>query len=180
MALDSNTYGTVAGVERLIGDIVASRTFTTGTVPTLVQCEAELDNVAADINSALDVMRYTVKVSETDYPYAYNFLAAANEYGAAARLLGTIPTEAYDPDEQMVDMGVTRAQMYERYFNQALKRIWDRKLRAGMAEGRFDKLRAGAATDDDGNTKDPLYRRRMGEYSGARILPSSEAGEEDS
>ena len=175
MPLDANTYGTVAGVERLIGDIVASRTFTISTTPTLAQAEAELDNVAADINSALDVMGYTVKVDSTNYPHAYNFLKAANEYGAAARLLGTIPTEAYDPDEQMTDTGTTRAQMYERYLNQALKRIWDRKLKAGMTTGRFSQMRAGA------QDKDPLYRRRMEEYPGARILPTEEdSSEEDS
>ena len=168
MPLDANTYGTVAGVERLIGDIVASRTFTISTTPTLAQAEAELDNVAADINSALDVMGYTVKVDSTNYPHAYNFLAAANEYGAAARLLGTIPTEAYDPDEQMTDTGATRAQMYERYLNRALKRIWDRKLKAGMTTGRFSRLKSGA------QEKDPLYRRRMEEYPGARILPTEE------
>lgn len=173
MALDANTYGTVAGVERLIGDIVASRTFSESTVPTLAQAEAELDNVAADLNSALDVMGYTVPVDETNYAYAYGFLKAANEYGAAARLLGTIPTEAYDPDEQMVDTGATRAQMYERYLNQALKRIWDRKLKAGMSTGRFSKMKSGP------QDKDPLYRRRMGEYPGARILPTEESDNSD-
>lgn len=176
MGLDANTYGTVSGIERLIGDIVANRSFSTGTVPTLAQCEKELDNAAADLNSALDVMGYTVKVDSVDYPHAYGFLAAANEYGAAARLLGTIPTEAYDPDEQMTDFGATRAQMYERYFNRALKRIWDRKIKAGMTDGRFSKMRSGA------QNKDPLYRRRMGEFPGARILPSEEAdnGESES
>lgn len=179
MTVDANTYGTVAGVQRLIGDIVPSRTFATDSVPTLVQCEAELDNVANEINAALDVMGYTVPVSSTTYPTAYGFLGAANDYGAAARLLGTIPTEAYDPTEQMEDVGSSRAQMYERHLQQAIKRIWDRKIRAGMREGRFAKLRAGASTDEDGHTKEPLYRRRMGEYPGARILPSEEDEVED-
>jgi len=174
MPLDDNTYGTVEGIQRLIGDIVKDRTFSETTVPSTEQVEAELDNVAADINSALDVMGYTVPVDETSYPYAYGFLKAANEYGASARLLGTIPTEAYDP--QMVDTGASRPQMYERYLNQALKRIWDRKLKAGMTEGRFSKLKTGA------QEKDPLYRRRMGEYPGARVLPTEETAtsEEDS
>lgn len=179
MTVGANTYGTVAGLQRLIGDIVTSRTFGASTVPSVTQAEAELDNVANDINAALDVMGYTVPVSEDDYPTAYGFLKATNEYGAAARLLGTIPTEAYDPDEQMEDTGQTRAQMYERYLNRAIKRIWDRKLRAGMRENRFTNLKAGAATDESGNTKSPLYRRRMDEYPGARILPSEEGAEDD-
>jgi hypothetical protein len=123
---------------------------------------------------------YTYPVVQATYPAAYGDLVAANNYGAAARLLGTIPTEAYDPDEQMVDLGATRAQMYERYLNQTLKDIDEYKLRAGMRKERFADLRVGASTDEDGNVKDPLYRRRMGEYAGARILPKEEAGEEDS
>ncbi len=178
MTVDANTYGTVAGVQRLIGDIVDSRTFSTGTVPTLVQCEAELDNVADDINAALDAMGYTVPVSSANYSAAYGFLAAANDYGAAARLLGTIPTEAYDPDEQATDMGATRAQMYERYLNRAIKRIWDRNLRAGMRKERFADLKVGASLDTNGETKSPLYRRRMEEYPGARVLPEAENGED--
>jgi hypothetical protein len=178
MTVDSNTYGTAAGLERLIGDIVGGRKFTTDTVPTLVQAEAELDNVADSINSLLDTVGYTVPVDKTDYPFAFGYLAAANEYGAASRLLGTIPTEAYDPDEQMIDIGQTRPQMYERYLNQALKRIRERMLRAGMRKARFADLRAGAATDASGNTKEPLYRRRMDEFPGARILPGEESAED--
>ena len=179
MAVGTNTYGDHEDVERLIGDIVASRTFTDSTTPTITQVEAELDNVAAEINAALDVMGYTVPVSSTDYPTAYAFLTAANNYGAAARILGTIPTEAYNPDEQMVDIGMSRAEMYERHLKNALAWIWSRRLRAGMRKERFADLRVGARTDDDGNALDPLYRRRMGEKSGARILPAAEAASED-
>jgi len=175
MSVDANSYGTVAGVERLIGDIVASRTFASGTVPSLTQCEAEIDDIADVINARLDVMGYTVPVSETDYPHAYGLLKDANENGAAARLLGTIPVQAYDPDEQMEDMGNTRAQMYERFLNQILKQIDERKIRAGMRQRRFYNLKAGAARDDEGVLKKPLYRRRMNEYPGARILPEEES-----
>ena len=173
MALDANTYGTVAGVERMIGDIVDSRTFAAGTVPTLTECEAALDAIAAIINARLDVVGYTVPVSEADYPFAYGLLEEANDNGASARLLGTIPTQAYDPDEQMEDMGATRPQMYERYLNQVLKQIDERKIRAGMRKARFFDLRTGAR-DSDGNVKEPLFRRRMDEYPGARSLPRAE------
>ena len=173
MALDANTYGTVAGVERMIGDIVDSRTFAAGTVPTLTECEAALDAIAAVINARLDVMGYTVPVNATDYPYARSLVAEANNNGAAARLLGSIPTQAYDPDEQMEDTGATRPQMYERYLNQVLKQINDRMIRAGMRQGRLDNFRTGAR-DSDGNVREPLFRRRMDEYPGARTLPRSE------
>ena len=145
-------YGTKAGIERLIGDIVQGRKFSTSTVPTVAQVEAELGNVAAEINNALDVMKYVVPVANAVDPYAYSFLKAANEYGAAARLLGTIPTEAYDPGEQMEDIGQTRAQMYEKHLKNALKLIWEGKLAATRSEG-WLKMRA--------NSVDPLYKRGM-------------------
>ena len=157
--VDANTYGTVAGVQRLIGDIVASRTFSTETVPTLAQCEAELDAVAAELNALLDYRGYSAPVLVADYPFAFNALKAANIYGASARLLATVPGEGFDPDEQVVDQGATRAQMYERYLNQMKKQINEYKLRATMRKGRFNNMIAGGATDEDGNTRCPIFKR---------------------
>lgn len=151
-------YGTKEGIERLIGDIVSGRKFSTSTVPTIVQVEAELTNVAAEIDNALDSMGYTIPVDQVSYSHAYNFLKAANEYGAAARLLATIPTEAYDPDEQMQDIGQTRAQMYERHLKNALKLIWELKIRAGRQYNRFELLRY--------NAPEAIYKRGMLEMSG--------------
>ena len=178
MAIDSSSYGTKLGIERLCGDIVDSRTFGASTVPSETEMEAAIDAIADVLNARLDMVGYTVPVVLADFPYAYGLLEEANNNGAAARLLGSIPVQAYDPDEQMEDQGNTRAQMYERYLNQVLKMIDDRKIRAAMRKSRFADLRAGAATDSDGNTKDPLYRRRMGEYPGGRILPVGEGAEE--
>ncbi len=178
MVLEANTYGTVAGVERMIGDIVTDRTFAAGTVPSLSECESSLDAIAKVLNARLDVMGYTVPVDEDAYPEAYGLLEEANNNGAAARLLGTIPTQAYNPDEQMEDMGATRPQMYERYLNQTLKMISDRMIRAGLRKSRFADFRTGAR-DSDGNVKDPLFRRRMDEYPGARTLPRAEDSTEE-
>jgi len=174
MALDANTYGTVAGVERMIGDIVADRTFAVATVPTLIECEAALDAIADVINARLDYKGYTVPVDETTYPYAYGLLQEANDNGAAARLLGTIPTQSYLPDEQTEEGGTTRAQMYERYLNQVLKAIDEGKIRAGMRKRMMADLRVGASKDEDGDLKEPLFRRRMDEYPGSRILPTED------
>ena len=107
MTVGANTYAAVTDVQRLIGDIVADRTFGAATEPSITQAEAELDNTAFELNEALDVAGYTVPVDSTAYPTAYGAMVAANAYGASARLLGTIPTEAYDPDQEMVDMGNT-------------------------------------------------------------------------
>lgn len=174
MALDDNTYGTVAGVERMIGDIVDSRTFAEGTVPTLVECEAALDAIADVINARLDYKGYTVPVDGATYAAAYGVLEEANNNGAAARLLGTIPTQSYLPDEQSEEGGDTRAQMYERYLNQVLKQIDEDKLRAGRRKGLLADFRVGAAKDENGNVKEPLFRRRMDEYPGSRSLPTED------
>jgi len=172
MAVDENTYGTVAGVERMIGDIVTDRTFAVDTVPTLAECEAALDAIADVINARLDYKGYTVPVDATSYPHARGLLEGANDNGAAARLLGTIPTQSYLPDEQMEEGGTTRAQMYERYLNQVLKAIDEGKLRAGMRKRVMADLRVGASRDEDGDLKEPLFRRRMDEYPGSRSLPT--------
>lgn len=175
MAVDDYTYAAVTDVQRLIGDIVTGREFAADTVPTTTQVENELDNVAAELNALLDMKGYTVKVSETNYPHAYNALKAANAYGAAARLLATVPTEAYDPDEEMVDTGSSRAQMYERYLNQMKKQIRKYEIRAGMRANRMSRTKAGAATNEDGTDRDSVFKRGMLDKPGA--TPDTEDSE---
>ncbi|GAG32162.1 unnamed protein product, partial [marine sediment metagenome] len=131
MAVEANTYAEHEDVERLIGDIVEDRTFETDTVPSLAQVESELDNVAADLNRELDQVGYTVPVSETDYPTAYAYLKAANAYGAAAVLLGVLPAETYNPDEDVEQPSDTRINMYAVKLKSALKAIRENRLRAG-------------------------------------------------
>ncbi len=174
MAPGANTYGTVAGLERLIGDIVPSRTFAVGTVPSTTQAEAELDNVAAEINAELDVQGYTVPISSVDYPTAYAAAKAANEYGAAARLLSTIPSEAYDPTEQVEEIGESRPQQYEKLLNRFLARVKNNRLRAGRRVGRLSRVFTGAQEDDDGNAKKPLFTRDMDSYPGGRVFTEGE------
>lgn len=174
MTVGINTYAAVADVERLIGDIVTNRTFAADTVPTITQAEAELDNVAAEINAALDVAGYTVKISSTDYPYAYAAAKAANAYGAAARLLSTIPSQSYDPSEEIVDTGETRPQQYEKLLNRFIKRIEAYKIRAGMREHRLHRVFAGSQEDDDGNEKAPFFTRGMDTYPGRQALTNED------
>ncbi len=175
MAPGANTYGTVAGIQRLIGDIVPSRTFSDSTVPSTAQVEAELDNVAAEINAELDVQGYLIPINATDYPTAYALAKAANEYGAAARLLSTIPPETYNPDEQVEDTGETRPQQYEKLLNRFLNRVRKNMLRAGRRTGRLHKFYAGSQADDNGYTKKPLFTRDMDSFPGSRSLTESEA-----
>ena len=174
MGLDDNTYGTVAGIERLIGDIVSSRTFSGSTIPSTTQVEAELDNAAMDLNRELDQAGYTVPVVEADYPTAYGFLKAANEYGAAATLLATLPSEAFAPAEEIASPGESRAMMYQIRFNHALKAIREYKIRATMRKGRLGDVFAGGQEDDEGNTKEPLFKRDTDNYPGARTIVDSD------
>jgi hypothetical protein len=174
MAIGDNTYAEAVDVQRLIGDIVESRTFTTGTVPTLAQVEEELDNAASELNVALDDAGYTVPVDETDWPTAYEWIKAANTYGAAAVLLSTIPSDGYEPDEEVESPATTRAQTYGNKFKSALKRIEKNKLRAGRRKDRLADTFAGSQEDDDGNTKAPIFIRGMDDYPGRRSLTESD------
>ena len=167
MSVDTNTYGTVAAIERLIGDVVASRTFSGSTFPSTTQVEAELDAVAAEINAHLDAHGYTAKISSSSWPFAYNAAAAANNYGAAARLLAVIPSMAYDTEE---DRATSRQGMYEGRFRAFLKKIAERQIRAGMRRTHFDNLIAGARLNDDGDTNVPLFTRDTSDYPGSRSL----------
>ena len=174
MVVEANTYAEHEDVERLIGDIVEDRTFNETTVPTLVQVEAELDNVAADLNRELDQVGYTVPVSKTDYPTAYKYLVAANAYGAAAVLLSTVPATTYNPDEEVEQPGETRASTYGNKLKSALKAIRENRLRAGRRTRRLGNLAAGSAVDDEGNTKDPIFTRGEDDYPGRRSLVNTD------
>jgi len=167
MAVDSNTYGSVTAIERLIGDIVGSRTFSVSTVPTTTQVEAELDAVAAEINAHLDAHGYTVIIVTASYPHAYNAAVAANNYGAAARLLATIPSLSYDPE---LESGQTRPQMYENRLKSFLKKIEKHQIRAGMRVHPFDNFKVGSRYDEDGNEKLPLFTRSLHDTPGRRTL----------
>lgn len=170
MAVDTNTYAEHEDIERLIGDLVEDREFDAATVPTLVQVEAELDNAAADLNRELDQVGYTAPVVLADYPFAYNYLKAANTYGAAAVLLSTISANVYNPDEEVEQPGETRATTYGNKFKSALKAIRENRLRAARRTRRLENIFAGSQEDDEGNTKEPIFTRGQDDYPGRRSL----------
>lgn len=174
MAVGDNTYGEVAGIQRLIGDIVLSRTFSGTTVPSTTQVENELDAAAFDLNRELDQAGYTVPVVNGDFPTAYGFLKAANEYGAAAVLLSTIPSEGYEPDEEIETPSVSRAQTYGNRFKSALKAIREHRIRATMRKGRLAYVFTGGQEDEDGNEKLPFFKRDTDANPGARSIVETE------
>jgi len=173
MGVDVNTYGLVSGVQRLVGDLVPARKFTTNTVPTKEQVERELDMVAADLNRTLQVAGYTVKVDNLGYPIAYDFLTAANNYGAAARVLGTLPGGIYDPATDLSDMS-SRQKMYENHLKHALSVIGIGELVAGRAGSRLSHVHSGSSQDDGGVEKAPLFTRNLHDYPGSRSNTSDE------
>jgi thioredoxin-like negative regulator of GroEL len=179
MAVDANTYAEHEDVERLIGDIVESRLFTTGTVPTLAQVETELDNAAADLNRELDAAGYTVKVVLATYPTAYAFLKAANAYGAAAVLLSTVPSYGYNPDDEVEAAAESRPTTYSRKFEAAKKAIREHRIRAALRKGRLADVFAGSQEDEDGNEKKPIFKRGMDEYPGAATNIQGASDDED-
>lgn len=174
MVIGADTYAEHEDVERLIGDIVLGREFDATTTPTEEQVEAELDNAAADLNRELDQVGYTVPVVKADYPTAYAFLKAANAYGASAILLSTIPSEGYDPAEEVEAAPTTRAETYGNRFKSALKAIREQRLRAGRRKARLADIFAGSQETDDGLEKLPIFTRGMDDYPSRRSLVGDE------
>ena len=174
MTVGANTYAEHEDIERLIGDIVLNRTFDETTVPSLDQVESELDNAAAELNRELDQVGYTVPVVLADWPTAFGFLKAANAYGAAAVLLSTVPSEGYEPTEEVETPGTTRAQTYANKFKSALKTIRESRLRAARRKGRLADAFAGSQEDDQGNEKLPIFKRGEDDYPGRRSLTEGE------
>src|SRR3990167_9452305 len=111
MALNSYTYGTVARVERIIGDIVESRKFREETTPDKTNIEGALDDVASEIHMELAKHGYDVLTNAaltTLAPRVQLFLQHANSVGAAVYIINTISAEAFVPQDE--NAPITRAQ----------------------------------------------------------------------
>jgi len=168
MATSSNTYGTSTGIERLVGDIVLSRTFTTTTVPTSAQVDLFLDQTAADLNVTLAGAGYTAPVSTSSDPITHRWLESVNEMGAAALILGSIPMTAIAPGVE--DAGSNRMEMFQAQFNRALTRIEEQKISAARGRSRLGAVFSGSQEDTDGNRKLPIFKRGADKTPGTRPL----------
>lgn len=168
MALSANTYGTVARVQALVGDIVSGRIFTTGTIPTLAQVEVILDDIASEINVELEGARYTLETAAdfaTNQPRVSDFLITLNTRGAAAEVLSTLPNQAVAP--AIEGDALDRATFYHRRYLSGLKRIREKQLNATRSALR---VKAGGATDSLGNTTKPIFTRDLTDFPGTRSL----------
>ncbi len=178
MAVGVYTYGSVARVQSLVGDVVASRTFGTGTVPTLVEVELFLDDIASQIHAAMAEGGYTVPtaaVLTTSAPRAAGWLGMLNSLGACALVLQSLPYEAQAA--ALPDAPPSRGNWFQRRFEDGLKRIAEGNFLATLGltrTGRYDAIFAGGQEDEDGNEKLPFFKRGMDDYPGSRSLVDSE------
>jgi len=175
MAVDSDSYGTVAGVESVVGDIpintTNARNFSATTVPSLAEVEAFVDDVASELNDALSFVGYTVPVVVGADKHAHGFLARANNAGAAVMVLDSLPAEAYAvPGDEIPAQG--RKQHLQAIFLRALKRINEEKLSATKDSGgtRLGDLRIGSEKDSEGRTNKPLFTRSLTDAPSTRSL----------
>ena len=135
MAVHADAYGTVARVEALVGDVVASRTFSTTTTPTKAQVEDIISDVGHELNNYLKTFGYTAPATSTD-TYAHAQLIAANNGEAAARVLATTPTAAqlgsdFSDDEEFA----TRVRGWHNQFTRVLTLIEKGRLAADRDSG---------------------------------------------
>ena len=121
-------YGSIAGVQELVGDIVQGRTFTDDTTPSTTTVQSILDSVEAIINVELKQQGYAIPVTSSD-DAAHALLIWANDCGAAARTLSTIPTESFTNTESE-GFGGSRREMLDRELHRTLERIKKRELPA--------------------------------------------------
>jgi hypothetical protein len=165
MAVSSRSYSTVSDVEVRVGDLVSSRTFTTGTTPTKIQVEGLIDQSAGELNMTLARMKYTTPVTSAADPDAHLVLKAANADGASARILATLPAEAFA-------MNVTeeeargRGEYYQRQFNHVLKTIRDGVFEATRSRSLGKGIMVGSAETRSGVKKLPYFERGAFEFPG--------------
>lgn len=168
MAIETNTYGTLDGLQRLIRDIPDGGEFGDDTTPTRADAEAFINEVADEINEALRAAGYTVPVASTGNDVEANGrLARVNNMGAAATILGTYPPEAFNPDnpdsKNRMDFWMSR-------FTTLIEDIREGKLAATRTTGKLKRVFSGSQEDKDGNEKLPVFTRDVTDYPGARTL----------
>ncbi len=174
MSVGAYTYGTVAKVEALVGDVVASRTFATGTVPALARVEAFLDDTASLMRAALAQGGYAIQTKTAltaSAPRAVDWLSLLNVYGACALVLQSLPYEAQSA--ALPDAPPSRGNWFQRRFEDGLERIRKEGFLAVMGltrTGRYDLVFAGSQEDSDGDEKQPFFKRGQDDYAGSRTL----------
>jgi len=173
MAVASDTYGTVARLEHRIGDLVASRTFTSGTNPKLAGVEQILDDVADELNAIMKAVGYTVPVSASDDPEAYNLLMKANVAGAGAIILNIFPTVAVSLDDP--DPLANRIGGLQHEYNKVIDLIKEHLFPATRATGRLARMVSGSRLDKNLSVKSPIFTRANSDFPSSRSLTTKDS-----
>lgn len=98
MTLDSNSYGSVAGVAAYVRRLTNSgATFDTSTRPTLVEIEAFIDQCSDVLNGWLAAAGYTIPVTQAD---AARVLARYANIGAAGHAELSLRAGGYNADDE--------------------------------------------------------------------------------
>lgn len=175
MVVDANTYGTVERVQRMIGDLVSSRLFTTSTVPTLAQVEDTLNDIADILNTELKLHGYTVPVSVATDPEAFRLLRYTNSAGASGAILAQLATESSSGFSiNATEHAVNRKQFFNSQLARTLERIRAGELPAARTLDKSHFAVAGSAKDTDGNLKRPFFTRDIFTNPGSFVFTEAD------
>ena len=172
MAVGDSTYGTVAGVQVLVGWMVDGHAFSESTTPTTAQVEALLDDTAATIHMKMSAAGYTVDtkaVIEAAAPRAAQWLGHVNNVGAAAAVMSTSPFEA-DPDS-------SQRPAFDKRFKELLGMIGTDGLEGlGLSKSTDSSshLDSGSYQTADGADKLPMFWRGMWDFPQSRPLTTED------
>lgn len=169
MALSTWTYSTdISDVQVRIGDLsVNARVFSSTTVPTKIQVEELVNQSAAEINMTLEHNRYTAPVSSASDPFAFKLLKAAQADGAAARILATLPAEAFAMNATEEEAR-GRGSYYQQQFNHVLKLIRDGVFEAARSRSLQKGIMVGSAETRAGVEKEPFFQKYQWDFPGTR------------
>ncbi len=177
MSVNSYTYGTMKGVHRRIGWVCPNRQMFDGeTTPTAEDVELTLDQTASELHMRLARAGYPVSTAATlatDSPRAAAWMAALNEDGASAFILGTMP-QAFDPEQA----GVNPYKVCQKRWEDGLKMVDSQaldELDLYKSETESDQLYSGSGQDEDGYEKLPFFKRGQFDFPGSRSLTENDA-----
>lgn len=167
MAIDANSYCTIADLERRISDLIVDNVFTTSTRPTLAQAEQMIDDCAAEINNALLVAGFVAPIAVADDPFPHASAVAANSAGAAVKVMNTFPSEAWDPNAP--EPTRNRVSGFAAEKKSFLDKIEGNKIKASRTTGVTALFIVGSARDrESGDLKVPAFTRDMNDYPGRK------------
>jgi hypothetical protein len=159
MALDANSYGSVAGVAAYTRRLAnLDSTFDQDTRPTLVEVEAFLDQCSDTLNGWLSAAGYVIPVTNAN---AVNVLARYANLGAAGHVELSERAGGYDADDEnrrenkFLDL-FARAEMY---INSGALGALGATTTTNDLPGPLDGLRVGGVTAG-GLRLRPIFKRR--------------------